>query len=252
MSLLEIWDIDVGLGGRRVLEGADLAVRAGERVALVGPNGAGKSSLIRAAAGLLPTTRGGVRLGGDDVRGLSSAERARRRAYLPQDRTLVWNMAAVQVAALGAPFVPLPQALARARIWLEALEIGHLADRGVAEMSGGERARVLLARALLSDAPLLLADEPIAGLDPDAQLLVLDILGARAKAGGAVVASLHDLPLAAAWADRVVVLDQGHVAADGPADQALTSDQLRTTFRLVAEWSPGPNPRLVVQSRASQ
>jgi len=238
------------LGGRTVLDGADLRVETGELVALVGPNGAGKSSLIRAFAGLLPLTGGAVRLGGDEVDALSPRERAARAAYLPQERRIAWNLPAVEVAALGAPFLSGVEALAAARAALDEVEVGHLADRGVAEMSGGERARVLLARALAAPSKALLADEPIAGLDPVAQLMVMERLRARADAGQAVLVSLHDLPLAARFADRVAVLDHGRIAADAPPLQALTPDILQRVFGLAGRWVEGPDGPLLSAGRA--
>lgn len=224
------------LGGRTVLDGVTLEARAGQVTALVGPNGAGKSSVIRAAVGLLKPSSGRALLGGRDVAGLSSRRRAEAAAYLPQERRIAWNLPAVEIAALGAPFLTGETAVARARAALEELEIGHLADRGAAEMSGGERARVLLARMLVAEAPALLADEPIAGLDPDAQLLTADILRRRADAGAAVLVSLHDLTLAARVADRVVVIVDGRVIADDAPLRAMTPEALRTAFGLDAEW----------------
>lgn len=249
---LTMWAADASLGGRTVLDGADLLVETGELVAVVGPNGAGKSSLIRAFAGLLPLTRGVVRLRGDDIRTLSPQDRAARAAYLPQERRIAWNMPAVEVAALGAPFLSGTDALTAARAALNEVEAGHLADRGVAEMSGGERARVLLARALTTGAQALLADEPTAGLDPDAQLMVLERLKARAKAGQAVLVSLHDLALAARFADRVVVLDGGRVAADAPPMEALTPDVMARVFGLAARWVGGPDGPLLSSGRYSE
>jgi len=233
------------LGGRTVLDRVNLSVTPGELVALVGPNGAGKSSVIRALAGLLPLTGGRAVLGGNDATVLPARERAARAAYLPQERRIAWNLPAVEVAALGAPFLAVHEALERARRALVEVEADHLADRGVAEMSGGERARVLLARALATDAVALLVDEPIAGLDPEAQLMVLERLRARADAGQAVLASLHDLPLAARFADRVAVLDHGTVAADAAPLQALTPDILRRVFGLTARWVDGPDGPLL-------
>jgi len=228
----------------------NLSVAPGELVGLVGPNGAGKSSVIRALAGLLPLTGGRAVLGGDDATVLPARERATRAAYLPQERRIAWNLPAVEVAALGAPFLAADEALARARRALVEVEADHLADRGVAEMSGGERARVLLARALATDAAALLVDEPIAGLDPEAQLMVLEQLRARADAGQAVLASLHDLPLAARFADRVVVLDHGTVAADAAPLEALTPDILRRVFGLTARWVDGPDGPLLSAIRS--
>ena len=249
MSALSLQNATARLGGRMVLEGVGLSVAAGELVALVGPNGAGKSSVIRALAGLLPLSGGRAQLGGADVAGLSPRERAARAAYLPQERRIAWNLPAVEVAALGAPFLASGAALARAAAALAEVEAGHLADRGVAEMSGGERARVLLARALVADAAGLLVDEPIAGLDPEAQLMVLERLRARADAGQAVLASLHDLPLAARFADRVVVLDHGRAEADAAPLEALTPPVLLRVFGLTARWVEGPDGPLLSAGR---
>ena len=247
---LTMWDADASLGGRKVLDGTDVQVNSGELVALVGPNGAGKSSLIRAFAGLLPLQGGVARLNGDDVRSLSPRKRAERAAYLPQERRIAWNLPAVEIAALGAPFLTGGEALSRARTALKDVGAGHLVDRGVAEMSGGERARVLLARALTSPASLLLADEPIAGLDPDAQRLVLERLRVKADGGGAVLVSLHDLTLAAAFADRLVVLDAGQVVAEGRPMDALSPAVLRQVFGLDGRWIDGPDGPLLAARRA--
>lgn len=251
VSALQLIGATATLGGRTVLDGVDLAVAVGELVAVVGPNGAGKSSAIRALAGLLPLTAGQARLGADDVAGLSPRARAERAAYLPQERRIAWNLPAVEVAALGAPFLGAAEGLALAQAALVEVEAGHLADRGVAEMSGGERARVLLARALAAGARALLVDEPIAGLDPEAQLMVLERLKARAGAGQAVLVSLHDLSLAARYADRVVVLDGGRVVADASPMAALTPEVMARVFGLTARWVEGPDGPLLAAGRYS-
>lgn len=251
MTALALEAATARLGGRTVLDGLTLTVAPGELVALVGPNGAGKSSVIRALAGLLPLSGGRALLGGEDVAALSARRRAERTAYLPQERRIAWNLPAVEVAALGAPFLAADEALERAQRALAEVEADHLADRGVAEMSGGERARVLLARALTTAAASLLVDEPIAGLDPEAQLMVLERLRARADAGQAVLASLHDLPLAARFADRVVVLDHGIVAADSAPLEALTPEILRRVFGLTARWVDGPDGPLLSSVRGA-
>ena len=250
-AFLTMWDADASLGGRVVLDGTDVLVEAGELVAVVGPNGAGKSSLIRAFAGLLPLCGGVVRLQGDDVNTLSLRARAARVAYLPQEGRIAWNLPAIEVAALGAPFLSGADAMSAARTALEEVEAGHLADRGVAEMSGGERARVLLARALTTGAQALLADEPTAGLDPEAQLMVMERLRARAAAGQALLVSLHDLALAARFADRIVVLDAGRVVADAAPLAALTPEVMAGTFGLAARWIDGPDGPLLSSGRYS-
>ena len=239
------------LGKLTVLDAVSLTVRTGELVALVGPNGAGKSSAIRALAGLLPLSSGRVCLRDRAVGSLTPQVRAERVAYLPQERRIAWNMPAMEVAALGAPFLSSGEALLRAHAALKAVEVDHLADRGVAEMSGGERARMLLARALTAQSEALLVDEPIAGLDPDAQLMVLDLLRARAKAGQAVLVSLHDLGLAARHADRVIVMHRGRVVADTVPTQALTPEIMAEVFGLSARWVDGPDGPLLSQSRYS-
>ena len=181
-----------------------------------------------------------ARLDGLALAELAPRERARRAAWLPQDRRIAWNMPAVEIAALGAPFLSGAEARDRALEALIEIDAGELAARGVAEMSGGERARVLFARFLATGAPALMADEPAAGLDPDAQLLVMEVLRSRAEAGAAVLVSLHDLSLAARYADRVVVMNHGRVAADGPPREALAPAVLKDVFGVGGRWLETP------------
>lgn len=235
-------------GKALVLDGAFLNVVAGEVLGVVGPNGAGKTSLLRAGLGLMPLEAGRALLGDRPVGGLDPVERARLVGYLPQERRLAWNLPALDVAALGAPDLPPGEALAVARERLDRVGILDLTDRGVLDMSGGERARVLLARLLATRAPLLVADEPVAGLDPDAQLLTLELLRAEAKVGAAVVVTLHDLGLAARSCDRVLVLDHGRVAAEGPPIQALSPEVLARVFKLTGALIETP-AGLVVAAR---
>ncbi len=219
-------------GGRVVLESASLSVSAGEVVGVVGANGAGKTTLLRSALGLLKLETGRAELSGQDVSTLSDPERARHVAYLPQERKVGWNMSAWRVASLGAVTSSPAEARRRAQAALIRVGLAGLEDRGVLEMSGGERARVLLARLLVAEAPLLVADEPVAGLDPDAQLLTLEILRDAAANGSAVVLTLHDLGLAARFCDRLVVLSRGKVVADAEPADALTPCILADAFAL--------------------
>lgn len=236
---LKIEGLYLSRGKRTVVHDVSLSVMPGELVALVGPNGAGKTSLMQAMCGLIKPKSGRIAIDGKAFTTLGPRDRARAMAYLPQDGTVAWNLPAIEVVALGAVFLELDGARARAMAALEEVEAGALADRGVAELSGGERARVLLARVLASDAGLLLADEPVAGLDPEGQLLVLERLKARAGAGQTVVASLHDLSLAARFADRVIVMDRGEVRADGAPAGALDAAILAEVFGLAGRWLDG-------------
>jgi len=246
-ELLRAAGVGVSLGGRPVLGPVDLAVGAGEFVAVVGPNGAGKTTLLRAVAGLVAAT-GEIALGGTPLARLPLAERARRVGYLPQGHVFYWPLPVADVVGLGR----LPrgagadlsaadrEAVARA---MTATATSEFADRAVTTLSGGERARVALARVLATEAPLILADEPTASLDPRYQLIVLDILRRHARGGGSVVAVLHDLGLAARHADRIVVLDKGRVVADGAPRRVLTPQRLAETFGVhagVVELAEGP------------
>lgn len=230
--LLSIRDASVRRGRERVVQDVSLDVAPGEVVGVLGPNGSGKTSLLRAALGLIPLEAGRVLLSGDDAHALGPKEKARRVGYLPQERRLAWNVAAWRAASLGAMDLPPAAARAIALQCLQRVGLAHLAERGVFDMSGGERARVLLARLFATRAPLLIADEPAAGLDPDAQFLTLELLRAHAASGGAVAVTLHDLGLAARMCDRLLVLKAGQVAAHGLPAEALTPRILAEVFGL--------------------
>jgi iron complex transport system ATP-binding protein len=228
-------ELSVRLGGARIVDRATLALQGGELVALIGPNGAGKTTLIRALAGLLPAD-GQVTLDGRPLAQFSPRERARHIAYLPQGHVFHWPMAVAAVVALGRhphadALAPLSQAdraaVARA---LAATAAEAFADRAVTSLSGGERARVALARALASEAPILLADEPTQSLDPRHQLVVMELLARAAHNGAAVLAIVHDLALAARYADRVIVMDRGRLVAEGPPRAVFTPQRIAAVF----------------------
>lgn len=236
MTALSLHDLTVELGRRPALNGVTTRIEKGGFTAICGPNGAGKTTLLRAAQGLVKPIAGQVLIDGVEVRRMTEQERAARVGYLAQDRRIAWGMPALDIAALGAIAAGPAEAEARARAALAEVGLADLEGRGTFEMSGGERARVLLARLFATGAPLLLLDEPVAGLDPDAQLLVLDLLKARAADGATIVATLHDLSLAARYAERVIVLKDGRVVADGAPQDALSTAILRTVFGLAASW----------------
>jgi iron complex transport system ATP-binding protein len=231
-AAVELAAVSVSRGGRAVLAEVTLSVAPGEMVGLIGPNGSGKTTLLRAALGLQARAGGDVRLGGRRIETIGPAERATLAGYLPQERRIAWNMPARDIAALGAPGLERRAARILAEARLDELEVLHLADRGVLDMSGGERARVLLARLLATRAPLLVADEPAAGLDPEAQLLILERLKARASAGAAVIVTSHDLALAAGQCDRLAVLMAGRIVAVAPPAEALSPRILADVFGL--------------------
>ncbi|WCO68258.1 heme ABC transporter ATP-binding protein [Iamia majanohamensis] len=240
-------DVEVTLGGAPVLRGVDVRAGAGEVVALVGPNGAGKSTLLGALAGDLAPSAGTVAIGGRPVDGWDGLELARTRAVLPQQATVTFPFSVREVVEMGrAPWVAHdgdPDGAAVVDAALRATEVGHLATRRVPSLSGGERARVAMARVLAQQTPVVLLDEPTAALDLHHQELVLDLARRRAGAGVAVVVVLHDLGLAAAHADRVVVLRDGLVVADGPPaavlDAALLSDVYQHALEVVAHPRTG-------------
>jgi iron complex transport system ATP-binding protein len=243
--------VTVRLGGRVVLRDVTAAFQPGLFAAVCGPNGAGKTTLLRAALGLAAPVLGEVALFGEDPRRLTPDVRAARIAYLPQDRRIAWGLSARAIAALGAVRAPTAEAEARAEAALARVGLAQLADRSVFEMSGGERARVLLARMLVASAPVMVLDEPIAGLDPEAQLLTLEILREAAGRGATVIASLHDLGLCARFVDRVLVLEDGCLVADGCFREALDSATLRRVFHLDAEWVETSRGAILVSDRIS-
>lgn len=248
MSVWRFEAVRARAGRREVLSGVSLDVSGG-LVAVCGPNGAGKTTLLRAGLGLLKPASGRIQIAGRDVAGMTPREVAASAGYLPQERRLAWGVSALTVAALGAPEAGPAEAEARARAALTEVGLGGFEHRGVFEMSGGERARVLLARLFATGARLLVLDEPAAGLDPAAQLLVLELLKARAADGVTTVVTLHDLGLAARYADRVVVLDQGRVAADGPPVEALSGEVLERVFGITGTWLDGPGGAVLAASR---
>ncbi|MFF2392926.1 heme ABC transporter ATP-binding protein [Nocardia sp. NPDC058114] len=226
--------LTVERGTRTVLDEVDFQVAAGEIVALVGPNGAGKSSLLAALAGELEPSAGTVKLEGHALSHWTPADMARRRAVLPQSHAVGFPFTAREVVAMGrAPWLHTPAAGdddALISAALAATDVTHLATRVFPSLSGGERARVALARVLAQDTATLLLDEPTAALDLGHQEAVLRLAATRAAEGAAVVVVVHDLGVAAAYADRVTVLDAGRVAADGPPREILTRELLTAVY----------------------
>lgn len=233
---LEVRDLALDLGRRRVVDGASFRLEPGSLVGLLGPNGAGKTTLLRGMTGLMKPAHGEVLMDGLPLDRHPPAARARHMAYLPQAGQVHWPMDVFHTVALGrlphqTPFDGLSDsdlaAIERALVYTDSL---HLAWRPVTALSGGERARVLLARALASEPRILLADEPAAGLDPGHQIDVMQLFRRLAADGAAVVVVLHDLTLAARYCDRVLVMNEGRIHADGAPHDVMTPDVLESCF----------------------
>ncbi|MFC0217013.1 iron complex transport system ATP-binding protein [Pseudochelatococcus lubricantis] len=260
MSALEARGVHLAAGGRSLVEAVDLSVAAGEMVVVAGPNGAGKSTLLRLLAGEARPTRGHVLYGGADIADLPPWRLALVRAVLPQSAHVAFPFRVHEVVQLGIDGVgrKLPRA-ARADIMTGALEAGdvlHLRDRLYQTLSGGERQRVQFARVLgqlragmrtadAASAPILLLDEPVSSLDLKHQSALLRAAHRLSREGVAVLAILHDLNLAAAFGDRLVVLNRGRVAARGTPVEVLTDALLHTVFEVpfrVGAVPPAPVP----------
>lgn len=245
MSGLAADRIGLSLGGRRVLDDVSFAFRRGRVTALLGPNGAGKSSLLACLAALRGPDTGAATLGGVDVRALDRRARARAIGLLPQAADVHWDIDVATLVGLGR--------LAHRGRWgetdadraavaaaLAATDMIALAARGVERLSGGERGRALLARVLAGEPDWLLADEPLAGLDPAHQLDVLARLRAVAAAGRGVVLVLHDLHLAARVADDAILLRDGRIVAAGPAADVLTAPLIARSYGVEVEIGVTP------------
>lgn len=253
---LEAEHLTVELGGNLILDDVGLAVAPGEVVGLIGPNGAGKSTLLRALLGLVPTLAGHVVLDGMTLDTMVPRARARLLAYAPQGAPVHWPLTVERLVELGrmphiGPWQKLsPQDDARVEAALVATETAHLKGRIVTSLSGGERAGVMLARAIAVDAPWLLADEPVASLDPYHQIEVMEILRGLGKEGTGVVVVLHDLALAMRYCDRLVLIDQGKVMASGAPDKVLTASNLQKVYRIeVVEGRHRDEPFLIPWQR---
>jgi iron complex transport system ATP-binding protein len=239
-AFLTARDLNVKLAGRAVLSDISLSLSSGQMVALVGPNGAGKTTLLRALAGLLPSD-GAVDVGGDALSALSLRDRAKRFGYLPQGHLVHWPLPVRDIVALGryphgatdpARLTPGDaEAVLRA---MQAADVVEFSARRVTELSGGERSRVALARVFAVEAPVILADEPTASLDPRHQIDVMKGLRAAADRGTLVIVVTHDLGLAGRFADSVLVLSRGRLVAQGAPADALSEQVMADVFRVSA------------------
>lgn len=249
---LAVAGLTVRCGERTLVHDLSFTLAPGELLGLIGPNGAGKSTVLKAIAQLMPS-RGDIRLHGEDVRRLPARERARRIAYLSQEERLHWPLTVWDLVALGR--YPHTEGLGTARDTaqraavaraLHVAEAWDLRSRRVDTLSGGERARVRLARALAVDAPVLLADEPVAALDPRQRLRIMALLRAQCRLGISLIVVLHELTLASQFCDRLLLLEQGAPAALGRAAEVLTAALIQKVYGVQALFGEHEGTRYVV------
>lgn len=236
---LEVSCVHLSLQRQRqqVLDDIQCVFKPFELTAVVGPNGAGKSSLLQLLAGVLLPSGGHLALDGREDARISAAERARLCAYLPQSEVPAWSLAARDLVALGLlPWGRVPDREARVARALELTDARQFAARPVTRLSGGELRRVQLARLLVGEAPLLVADEPTAALDIRHQMQLMQCFRAQADAGKTVVLALHDLNLAARYCDRVLLLDKGRLCAQGTPQDVFTPALIGDVYGVSCEF----------------
>lgn len=251
MTLLSTHKLSAGYGPCEVISNISISAKPSEFIALVGPNGGGKSTLIKSLAGLIHPLSGQIELSGENIAAIDLRIRARKIAYLAQQREALPSMTVADILELGrAPYRGRlgqisqdgQDAITRA---VTAAQLEAFMDREFGTLSGGEQARALLGRALAVDADLLLADEPIAALDPYYQLSMMDILKAETQSGKTVITALHDLSLAAQYADRVWVMHQGKIVSDDRPERALSREIIRDVFKVDMSLSSLDRPQII-------
>ena len=252
MSALEFESVNVSYGKRRVVTAFTDRVESGEWLGVIGPNGAGKSSLLRAAAGLVPF-EGGIRVGGAALSPMADSTRAQHVAYVAQDPLIPDDMCVFDYVLLGrTPYVGYfgtESAHDRSVVVdvIDRLRLGEFAMRMLGSMSGGERQRAVLARALAQEAPVLLLDEPTSALDIGHQQQALELVTElRRHSGLTVVSAMHDLTLAGTYTDRLVLLDEGVAVATGSASEVLTADRLGEVFHVCVTVDIDPTDGAVI------
>jgi iron complex transport system ATP-binding protein len=246
MKLLQGKGLSLKLGTSQILDGVDIELRPGEMLGLIGPNGAGKSTLLKLLAGLLTPDTGELRLGTQAYPSIPPEQRARRIAWLAQQGELHWPISVDTLLEMGrTPHLsPWQKPAEKDREVIERVlaqcDLQTLRTRSVDTLSGGERARALLARALVTEPRILLADEPVAALDPAHQLDMLNLLSRYCTVDRSIILVLHDLPLAAHFCHRLQLLHQGRTLAVGSAKTVLTPEHLQTAYRIRAREGNHP------------
>jgi iron complex transport system ATP-binding protein len=242
MALLEVRAVSYSAGERRLVDDLSLSVAPGEIVALVGPNGAGKSTLVRLIGGEIEPDAGTISIDGGDLRSLSAIEAARRRSVLPQQTTVRFPFTALDIVLMGRYPVPTDRHadLVASFDAMRRTDTEQLADAFYPTLSGGEQARVSLARVLAQEAPLLVLDEPASALDIHHQQLVMKQLSQTVAGGAGCLVVLHDLNLAAAFSDRLALMHEGRLVASGSVADVLDAELLSAVYRQPLSVHPHP------------
>jgi len=247
MSKIEGRSVTYRVGNSNLLEDVSFALSEGEIVSLIGPNGAGKSTLLKCILGIIKPTSGNITLDGRDIQSLSRVSLARHIAYLSQDKKLAWPGKVKNIVALGRFGVDTnstKSTLATCPTLNNAMklcQLDEIANRSVASLSGGELARVQFARAIASDTPYLLADEPFASLDLKHQKELIKIMRTCAQLGTCNLVVMHELPLAVNFSDRLIWLKNGKIVAEGTVEETLTPERIFEVFEVQStiNWSGG-------------
>lgn len=254
--LLEARALSVTMGEIQCLKQIDLSLKSGELIGLIGPNGAGKSSLLKAMAGLQKTTHGTVLLEGNDIEKSNRRECGKTLGYLEQSGEIHWPIQVRRLVELGrVPHlsvwnIPGEEDQKQIDVALKQTGSWHLKDRTATTLSGGEKCRVLLARVLAGEPKIILADEPIAALDPAHQIKVMNSFRQFADNGGGAIIALHDLNIAARYCHQLVLLDAGKLVSKGPPDEVITEARLASTYGIKAALGRDKNGCLTVASYA--
>ena len=237
---LTVENLCVRAGAATLVENAGFALRSGELAVLLGPNGAGKTSLLRGTLGLAPQATGDVRLQGQALAEFAPVQRARNLSYLPQRRPLAWPNPVIDVVSLGryawgcAPGRLGAGDIDAVNAALSACDLLDMLNRRTDTLSGGELARVHCARAFATEAPLLFADEPVASLDPRHRFRIMELIRRYVRNGAGALVVLHDVSLAARFADRLIWMKDGRIVADGPATETLTESRMAEIYQVRA------------------
>lgn len=238
--MLEIKELDCYYSGMRVLQSINLSADKGEIIGIIGPNGSGKTTLLRIISKVIKPKIGSVLIRGKDVQEMKASELARELAVVAQDTGINFDFSVLEVVLMGrTPHLKRFQAegekdLAIAKKAMEATDTLHLADRSITEISGGERQRVIIARALAQEPKLLLLDEPTSNLDINYRLEILDLIKKLTKKGLTVIMAIHDLNLAAQYCDRMVMLNNGRIISAGLPEEVLTPENIKHAFKVEA------------------